>query len=238
MFFLFLCLLLPSSSLLALNFKSVFSLQRISVENLPWRGFGATCCACVSFAWKIVRDLPMVNIVSQTMNKHKQPFMNNTWCALVIDSKVFVAWKRQMLHDVSGGQQAYIRRKIYVWGIEFCSQQKTENQHMLNAHQPISWRMTSTKVSNSGFFSTPYVAAHLTVVGEGGWVIYLGKNFFPKLVKSKFFSLTYNVVRFFSALYTSWGQFFPLQDIISPWYIRPSFFPSKSVYRIFFLKHS
>ena len=116
---------------------------------------------------------------------------------MVIGSKVFIAWKRQMLHDVSGGQQAYIRRKIYVWGIEFCSQQKTENQHMLNAHQPFSWRMTSTKVSNSGFFSTPYVAAHLTVVGEGGWVIYLGKNFFPKLVKSKFFSLTYNVVRFF-----------------------------------------
>ena len=26
--------------------------------------------ACVSFAWEIVRDSPMVNIVSQTMNKH------------------------------------------------------------------------------------------------------------------------------------------------------------------------
>ena len=70
MFFLFLCLLLPSSSsLLALNFKSVFSLQRISVENLPPRGFGATCCACVSFALEIFRDLPMVNTVSQTMNE-------------------------------------------------------------------------------------------------------------------------------------------------------------------------
>ena len=80
MFFLFLCLLLPSSSsLLALNFKSVFSLQRISVENLPPRGFGATCCACVSFALEIVRDLPMVNTVSQTMNKHNKPFMSNTW---------------------------------------------------------------------------------------------------------------------------------------------------------------
>ena len=37
----------------------------VSVENLPGRRFGATCCACVSF----VRDLPMVNFVSQTMNR-------------------------------------------------------------------------------------------------------------------------------------------------------------------------
>ena len=75
---LFLLLLPSSSSLLALNLKSAFSLQRISVENLPRRGFGATCCACVSFALEIVRDLPMVNIVSQKMNKHNNPFMNNT----------------------------------------------------------------------------------------------------------------------------------------------------------------
>ena len=59
-------------------------------------------------------------------------------CALVIGGKVFVAWKRKMLHDVSGGHQTYIRRKIYVRGIEFCSQQKTENQHMMNPRQPFS----------------------------------------------------------------------------------------------------
>ena len=41
-----------------------------SVGNLPGRGFGAICCVCVSIAWEIVRDSPMVNIVSQTMNKH------------------------------------------------------------------------------------------------------------------------------------------------------------------------
>ena len=41
----------------------------VSVENLPGRGFGATCCACVSFAWEIVRDSPMVNFVSQTKNR-------------------------------------------------------------------------------------------------------------------------------------------------------------------------
>ena len=40
------------------------------MENLPGRGFEAICCLCVSFAWEIVRDSPMVNIVSQTMNKH------------------------------------------------------------------------------------------------------------------------------------------------------------------------
>ena len=34
------------------------------MENLPRRGFGATCCACVSFALEIVRDSPMVNVVS------------------------------------------------------------------------------------------------------------------------------------------------------------------------------
>ena len=38
------------------------------MENLPGRGFGGTCCACVSFAWEIVRDSPMVDFVSQTMN--------------------------------------------------------------------------------------------------------------------------------------------------------------------------
>ena len=42
----------------------------VSVENLPRRGVGAACRACVSFALEIVRDSPMVNIVSQTMNKH------------------------------------------------------------------------------------------------------------------------------------------------------------------------
>ena len=42
------------------------------MENLPRRGFAGTCCACssVSFGWEIVRDLQMVNIVSQTMSKH------------------------------------------------------------------------------------------------------------------------------------------------------------------------
>ena len=43
-----------------------------------------------------------------------------------------------------------------------------ENQHMMNVGQPFSWRMTSTKVSNSGFLPTTWVVAHLTIVAEGG----------------------------------------------------------------------
>ena len=73
------------------------------MENLPGQGFGVTCCACVSFAWEIVRDSPIVNFDSQTMIKDK--------CALVISGEVYVAWKRKMLHDVIGGYQAYIQRK-------------------------------------------------------------------------------------------------------------------------------
>ena len=69
------------------------------MENLPGRGFGVTCCACVSFAWEIVRDSPMVNSVSR---------------ALVIGGEAYVAWKRKMLHDVIGGHQAYIQRKIKI----------------------------------------------------------------------------------------------------------------------------
>ena len=71
------------------------------MENLPGRRFGATCCACVSF----VRDLPMVNFVSQTMNYHIK--------TLVIGGKVYVAWKRKMLHDVIDGHQEYIFMKRF-----------------------------------------------------------------------------------------------------------------------------
>ena len=42
-------------------------------------------------------------------------------CALVIGGKVYVAWKRKMLHDVIGGYQAYIQRKIYLLRLEFGS---------------------------------------------------------------------------------------------------------------------
>ena len=52
------------------------------MENLSRRGFVGTCCACssVSFGWEIVRDSPIINIVSQTMSK-QQPGINITWNA-------------------------------------------------------------------------------------------------------------------------------------------------------------
>ena len=45
--------------------------------------------------------------------------------ALVIGGKVYVAWKRKMLHDVIGGDQAYIHRKIDFWGHRILQLAKT-----------------------------------------------------------------------------------------------------------------
>ena len=55
---------------------------------------------------QIVRDSPIVNFVSQTLNKHIK--------TLVIGGKVYVAWKRKMLHDVIGGHQEYIFMKRFM----------------------------------------------------------------------------------------------------------------------------
>ena len=74
------------------------------MENLPGRGLGATCCACVSFAWEIVRDSPMVNFHSQAMNKHIKMHLGHRQGSLCY-------LQRKMLHDVIGGHQAYIQRK-------------------------------------------------------------------------------------------------------------------------------
>ena len=74
------------------------------MENLPERGFGVTCCACVSFAWEIVRDSPMVNFDSQTMNKHLKMRLGHRRRGLC-------CLETQNAHDVIGGYQAYIQRK-------------------------------------------------------------------------------------------------------------------------------
>ena len=91
--------------------------------------------------------------------------------------------------------------------------------------------MTSTKgVKFAGFFPTPYVVGHLTFVGEGGMGdLVWARIFFPKPLELEIFSLTYNGVRFFSALYTSRGKFFSGIFLQVP----PPPHP-KSVYRIFF----
>ena len=88
-----------------------FEVGVLAPEEFRWKiflgwGLGATCCACVSFAWEIVRDSPMVNFHSQTMDH-----VSTSKCALVIGGEVYVARKREMLHDVIGGHQAYIQRK-------------------------------------------------------------------------------------------------------------------------------
>ena len=61
------------------------------MENLPAQGFGATYCACVSFAWEIVRDSPMENF-SQTMNKQiKSMLPGNAKCSMtsLADTKFY-----------------------------------------------------------------------------------------------------------------------------------------------------
>ena len=45
------------------------------MENLPLRGFEATCCACVSFTWEIVRDSLIINVVSLTTDTGALPRM-------------------------------------------------------------------------------------------------------------------------------------------------------------------
>ena len=59
--------------------------------------------------------------------------------APVISGKVYVAWKRKMLHDVGlhdviGGHQAYIHRKrlIHLWRIEFCIWLRPRAVHVIH----------------------------------------------------------------------------------------------------------
>ena len=43
-------------------------------------------------------------------------------CALVIGGKVYVAWKRKMLHDVIGGHQEYIfMKRLMVYPTNFAA---------------------------------------------------------------------------------------------------------------------
>ena len=76
-----------------------------------WVHLALQFCVIWPFGWEIVRDSPMVNIVSQTMSKHNSLSLIIHECALVIGGKVYVAWKRKMLHDVIGGHQEYIFMK-------------------------------------------------------------------------------------------------------------------------------
>ena len=57
----------------------------VSVENLPGWGFGATCCACVSFAWEIDHDSPIVNRV--------RTHLESPWKSLKFKIKSSRPWK-------------------------------------------------------------------------------------------------------------------------------------------------
>ena len=86
--------------------------REVAVENLPGRGFGASCCACESFAREIVRDSPMVNFVSQTMNKLIKMRLNHrrrSLCCLETQK-----WSITSLADTK-----HIFRDL--WILEFCS---------------------------------------------------------------------------------------------------------------------
>ena len=92
-----------------------------------------------------------------------------------------------------------------------------KSHYMMNARQQFCWRMSSTKVSNWPASSPPPMWLPVWLLwGRGhGWVS-LGTNVFPKPLELDIFSPICNGVRFFSALYTSWGNFFSVQDTISP----------------------
>ena len=87
------------------------------MENLPWRGFAGTCCACSSgsFGWEIVRDSPMVNIVSQTMNKH------NSLSRIIQENAPWSSATKSVLHgnakcsmtSLADTKNIFMKRLIY-----------------------------------------------------------------------------------------------------------------------------
>ena len=88
------------------------------MENLLGRGFGITRCACVSFAWKIVRDSPMVNFDSQTMNKHikmrlslsaKSMLPGNAKCSMT-SFREYIQRKKDLFMKPLSSQQAKTTR--------------------------------------------------------------------------------------------------------------------------------
>ena len=72
------------------------------MENLRRRGFPANICVCcsVSFAYRIARDSPILNIVSQTMNTHTSPsrIQHEPWSSA---GKSTSPRKHKMLRDVT-----------------------------------------------------------------------------------------------------------------------------------------
>ena len=103
----------------------------------------------------------------------------------------------------------------------------------MNERQPFCWWMTFSKVSNLPLPPPPVWLTMRLLWGRGLWV----RIFSLKSLELEIFPPTYNSVRFIFQHYIRHERFFvSVQDIIFPSYILASFFPSKSVCRIFFLK--
>ena len=63
--------------------------------------YGATCCACVSFAWEIVRDSPTVNFDSQTWSSAAKSMLpGNAKCSMT---------------SLADTKHIFRERKIYYW---------------------------------------------------------------------------------------------------------------------------
>ena len=129
--------------------KSAFLLQRSSSEKSSWTRIGAICCVCVSFAWEIVRDSPMVNIVSQTMNKHNSLLKiireNAPWSSAA--KSMFpgnAKWSIKKRYVTSLADTKHIF--IDLWGIEFCSWLRPRAVSRLRARDEIIKSLRSEKI--------------------------------------------------------------------------------------------
>ena len=128
MFFLLLCLLPPSpASLFALNFKSVFSLQRFfGVKSSPARIYSRRSCVCYSvpFAREIAWDLPIGNIVSQTLKEQALPKYFGHWWEIAFTrmlprNKKCVVTSNYCVTSWGTPSELYIYKKR--WALRVCS---------------------------------------------------------------------------------------------------------------------
>ena len=117
-------LLTSSPSLLTLNLKSAFSLQRSFGGKSSWERIWSSMEPLVVLVCDLHGKLFVIHRRLTLIHRHRR-WINTLKCALVIGGEVHVAWKRKMLDDVIGGYQAYIQRKkdlfIYLWSLEFRS---------------------------------------------------------------------------------------------------------------------
>ena len=167
----------------------------VSVENLPGRVFGVPCCACVSFAWEIVRDSPMVNFDSQTMNKHIKMRLGHrrrSLCCLETQNAPWRHWRMPSIYSEK-------ERFIYLWSLEFRSWLRPravsrlrarfapqdykvatlgiKNAHKLSMNLPnfILLKQTGNKQVTS-VFNMPQTVSNKTVTFASTWTEWINKK--------------------------------------------------------------